>query len=317
MKGPDVSVVVPTLSRETRLAFLLDALAGQTLDRERFEVVVVRAEDAPSGPLTEAPPGLEVRFETSPRGTARQRNAGWRAARAPLIAFTDDDCRPAADWLERILAAASGDSAEFLQGRTEPDPDEWRLARGFSRTIDVTAFDVWAPTCNMAYPRSLLERIDGFDERFVAAWGEDTDLALRAREAGGRQEYRDEVRVWHAVHPRSLVAALREGASRNTIPIVVARHPQLRRALHFRVFLLMSHALLALGLGGMLVARRRPYLGLLAFVPYVRHHLSGARVTPIGLVRWLAFSAPRSALIDATEMAASAAASARHRSLVL
>jgi GT2 family glycosyltransferase len=316
VEGPEVSVVVPTRFRETRLAFLLDALAVQTLAPERFEVIVVRADDALAGPLTVAPAGLAVRFLESPRGAAGQRNAGWRAAGAPLIAFTDDDCRPAPDWLERLLAATDG-ADSFIQGRTEPDPDEWRRLRGFARTIDVTAFDVWAPTCNMAYPRELLERVGGFDERFVEAWGEDTDLALRARAAGARQVYEDRARVWHAVHPRTLAVALREGTARNTIPIVVARHPRLREALHFRVFLLMSHALLALGIVGLLLAGRRPYLGSAAFIPYVRHHLHGSGLGPVGLLRWLAFSAPRSALIDATEMAASAAASARHRSLVL
>ena len=38
---PDVSVVIPTHDRETRLAFALEALAEQTLARERFEVIVV------------------------------------------------------------------------------------------------------------------------------------------------------------------------------------------------------------------------------------------------------------------------------------
>lgn len=316
MADPEVSVVIPTRLRETRLAFALDALAEQTLSRERFEVLVVRADDALAGPLTDAPSGLPVRFLSARKGAATQRNRGWRAAGAPLIAFTDDDCRPAPDWLERLLAGFDG-SETILQGRTEPDPEEWRLHRGFSRTIEVTKFDVWAPTCNMAYPRELLERVGGFDERFVAAWGEDTDLALRARAAGGRQRYLPDACVWHAVHGRSTVTALREGLTRNSIPIVVARHPSLRRALHRRVFLLKDHELLALGLLSMLLAHRRPALGLLGFAPYVRHHLRDATITPLGLIRWLTLSAPRSMLVDATEMAANAVSSARHRTLVL
>jgi GT2 family glycosyltransferase len=315
-RKPEISVVVPTRARETRLAFLLEGLAGQTLARDRFEVIVVRADDSLAGPLAEAPDGLAVRFCSAARGAAAQRNAGWRQARAALVAFTDDDCRPAPDWLERALAAADG-PATFIQGRTDPDPDEANLRRGLARTIEVTDFDVWAPTCNVAYPRELLERLGGFDERFVAAWGEDTDLALRAREAGARQEYRDDVRVWHAVHPRTLPAAVREGLSRNAIPMVVARHPVLRRALHFRVFLLMSHALLVLGLVGLLLGRRRPYLAAAAFIPYVRHHLRGSGATPFGALRWIVLSGPRAALVDATEIASSAVSSARQRSLVL
>jgi GT2 family glycosyltransferase len=315
--GPEITVVVPTRLRETRLAFLLDALAAQTLAPERFEVIVVRADDAVDGPLTEPPDGLEVRFMTAPRGVSSQRNAGWRSAQAPLVAFTDDDCRPAPDWLERTIAAAGGETV-FVQGRTEPDPDEGDLLRGVARTIEVTGFDVWAPTCNVAYPKALLERLGGFDERFVYAWGEDTDLALRARESGATQVYADDARVWHAVHPRTVAAAVREGLARNAIPAVVARHPQLRDALHFRVFLLMSHALLVLGFAGVLLGgRRRRWLGALAFVPYARHHLKGSGVSPLGALRWLLFSAPRSAAVDAAEVGSSAVASYRERTLVL
>jgi GT2 family glycosyltransferase len=313
---PKVSVVVPTRSRETRLAFLLDALAAQTIERDRYEVIVVRSEDALDGPLTEPPDGFEVRFLTAPRGVARQRNAGWRKARAPLVAFTDDDCRPAPDWLERIVDAA-GDPAIFIQGRTEPDPDERGQLRGLARTMEIDGFDVWAPTCNMAYPKALLERIGGFDERFVEPWGEDTDLALRAREAGASQEYRDEVLVWHAVHSRTLPEAIREGTTRNAIPMVVARHPSLRSALVARVFLLQSHALLAVGLGGLALAGRRRYLGLLAFAPYVHHHLDDSGVSPAGVLRWSVLSAPRAILVHGAEMAASAVSSIRHRCLVL
>jgi hypothetical protein len=99
--------------------------------------------------------------------------------------------------------------------------------------------------------------------------------------------------------------------------MVVARHPALRRALHFRVFLLMSHALLALGLLGLLAGRRRPFVAALAFGPYIRHHLAGSGASPLAAARWLLLSAPRAILVDASEIASSAAASARHRTLVL
>ena len=316
MSPPDISVVVPTRSRETRLAFLLDALAEQTLDRDRYEVIVVRSDDSP-GPFTEAPDGLEVKFLTATRGAAGQRNAGWRRASAPLVAFTDDDCRPARDWLERILAAA-GDPETFIQGRTEPDPDELGQMRGLARTMDVTDYDVWAPTCNMTYPRELLERVGGFDERFVEAWGEDTDLAWRARETGARQEFHADALVWHAVHSRTLPEAVREGTRRNAIPMVVARHPELRGALSLRVFLLRSHAWLAIGLAGYLVAgRRHRLLGLLAFGPYVHHHLEDAGASPVGMLRWSVLSAPRAVMVHGAEMASSLVSSIRHRSLVL
>ncbi|MGH2986459.1 MAG: glycosyltransferase family 2 protein, partial [Solirubrobacterales bacterium] len=59
----EVAVVIPTYRRETRLRFALEALAAQTVDPARFEVVVVRAPGA-RGPFASAPDRLSVRFLT-------------------------------------------------------------------------------------------------------------------------------------------------------------------------------------------------------------------------------------------------------------
>lgn len=317
MTGPDVSVVVPTHSRETRLAFVLEALAEQTLARERFEVIVVRSPGGPDGPLTEAPPDLDVKFLRSEiRGPAAQRNLGWRNARGRLIAFTDDDCRPTADWLERMLAAEAGPDT-FLQGRTGPDPDEGHLLQGFARTMEVDRFDAWAPTCNIVYPRAVLERIDGFDESFPDAWGEDTDMAQRAIEAGAEQHYIEEAVVHHAVLPRLLRQALSDAVRRSDIHIVVARHPGLREALDFSLFTKRSHALVLLALAGLPFARRRPLLALAALLPYLRHYHPGPPWRPLRLLWWLSVFMSRRALLDATEVGAMAVSSVRYRTPVL
>ena len=158
--GPLVSVVIPTRARPARLAFTLDALAEQTLDRARFEVIVVRDADDPESEL-EPPPGLRLRYVVGPaRGTpAEKRNLGWRAASAHLIAFTDDDCRPSTEWLESLLEARDRfGKAErlILQGPVSPDPDEAHLLTGLARSLVVTASSRWFPTANLALDRSLL-----------------------------------------------------------------------------------------------------------------------------------------------------------------
>ncbi|MGH6885065.1 MAG: glycosyltransferase family 2 protein, partial [Geminicoccales bacterium] len=180
---PEISVVVPTRGRETRLAFALESLAGQTLARERFEVIVVRDRDA-VGPLAPIPEGLRARYLTQAEvsGPTVKRNRGWRAAEGDLVAFTDDDCRASPGWLAALVGASDGDTT-FLQGCTEPDPDELHLTGGFARTQRVDSATGWYETCNMAYPRALLARLGGFDEAFDFG-GEDTDLAYRAIEAG-------------------------------------------------------------------------------------------------------------------------------------
>jgi len=308
----DVAVVIPTRNRETRLAFALEALAAQTLEPERYEVIVVRSGDALDGPLCDSPPGLRVRFLTSPvAGPAVQRNLGWRDAQAPLIAFTDDDCRPAPDWLERLLAARDGEST-MLQGRTEPDPDEERLYWGLARSWRITSENGWYATCNMAYTRALLERLDGFDERFPGAWGEDTDLGLRARELGARQRYVDDALTWHAVLPRSLPAALREARRRDATVVVVARHPVHREELYGGYFAHARHARLLPALLGLTLARRHPGLAVVAALPYVLGNVDRRHLTGRGLLRQ-AMHLPARLALDLVEMVVIARAAVRER----
>ena len=320
MAAPGVSVVIPTYRRETRLSFALDALAAQTLDRSRFEVIVVRAGSYRDARTT-APDGLEVRFLDSPvAGAAAQRNHGWRAAAAPLVAFTDDDCRPAPDWLERILDAYR-DEDVILQGRTEADPDEKHLGYGVARSMWVVGPDEWYPTCNIAYPRSLLERLDGFDEGFPAAWCEDTDLGLRAAQRGARLLYLDDALVWHAVHVRPIKAALREAAERNSVPQVLARYPRQRRRLHLRLFVSDRHAKWVLAAAGALAWRRSRLIGGLALYPYVWTAVEDRLrdpnpLSPLGLFRVAGDLVARTA-IDSVEVGALARSSARHRQPVL
>src|SRR3954463_4274307 len=104
--APEISVVVPSHERPLRLRWLLNALEEQTLDRDRWELVVVhdsRGDETErlldEHPLHAAGVLRHRRLEAGTGSPSRQRNVGWRMARAPLIAFTDDDCRPEPEWL--------------------------------------------------------------------------------------------------------------------------------------------------------------------------------------------------------------------------
>src|SRR4051794_33884992 len=127
---PEVSVVVPSHERPLRLRWLLNALEEQTLPAERWEAVVAHdSSDAVAGmiddhPLARAGVLTQRRLEPGTGTPARHRNLGWRATRAPLVAFTDDDCRPEPDWLETLLDAGHRNPATIVQGATRPDPFE-------------------------------------------------------------------------------------------------------------------------------------------------------------------------------------------------
>jgi GT2 family glycosyltransferase len=305
-------VVIPTYARETRLAFALEALAGQTLDAERFEVIVVRPPRA-SGPFASAPDGLPVRFETGALASRpAQRNHGWRLATGRLVAFTDDDCRPAAGWLEEVLAASNGERT-VVQGRTEPDPDEIHLLHGLARSVRVEGPTPWYETCNIAYPRALLEELDGFDERFTGL-GEDTDLGIRSVAAGATVRFSERALVHHAVEAQPLPAAIRSALTKwETTPLVYREHPEHRRHLFGGLFFNRTHAKVCAALAGLLIRRRHPVAGAALIAPFVAESIDTGNVGPRGLARQL-IHLPARFLRELAMVAGIVRGAVRHRS---
>ena len=312
---PEVSVVVATRDRADSVATLLDALERQTLSRERFEVVVVDDGSGDEGASVRADPRVDAALRHErPRGPASARNTGWRAAAAPLIAFTDDDCRPEPGWLEAGLRAHEATPGAFVQGRTRPEPaEEARLAHPRARSIRVERLGPFFETCNMFYPRELLERVDGFDESIPTAGSEDTDLALRLLETGAGAVYAPDALVNHAVHDFTLAGAVRFTVRWRTLVRLVKRHPALRRAFPWRGLIWReTHARLILALAGLALARRERAF-LLWCLPYLTYRHGW---TPTGLARALR-ELPGVAAVDVAELLVLACASARHRRVLL
>ena len=322
MAANEISVVVASHARRLRLWWLLNALEAQTLALSRFEVIVVHDYEDDVGSLLERHPLVtrgSVRFFSIAPGTggpALQRNIGWREAKAPIVAFTDDDCRPAKQWLEELLTCfeREGDGA-VLQGATRPDPLETAIfAAPHSRSLEVAPPNLFAQTCNIAYPKSLLEKLGGFDEE-LATSGEDTDLACRARDAGARQVGAPEALVYHAVDEVTLRGAIRSARRWETLPLVVRKHPELRKTLVFRLFWRPSHAELCAAAAGLLLARSLRPAPVLA-LPYL-HRVVNRRGR--GKKAWLAgtLEAPGRAAVDLAEITAMIRGSIRYRSPML
>lgn len=254
-------------------------------------------------------------------GPAAARNAGWKAAAAPVIAFTDDDCAPRPGWLAAVLVAAA--DADIVEGRTLPDPQGVPIRGPFSHTVDVARFSDHYQTCNVAYRRTVLEQCDGFDEDFRYPYGEDVDLGLRAVESGARAVFAPDAVVEHDVSPSSLMAQIRNLPREEGQVLAVRRHPAFRSKLHRRYWLRPSHppALMAggalvLGLYG-LVRHRLPVVGAAAAatLPYVDHRLRKGRL--FRTKAHLPWVIPQALILDLAEVAVLLRASLRHRTLVL
>jgi glycosyltransferase involved in cell wall biosynthesis len=311
-----VSVVVSTYNRPERLARLLAALRAQTLPWDAFEVVVI---DNGSGPDTaalleqeSAAAGLQLRMARNEvtRGPAAGRNAGWRLARAPRIAFTDDDCAPSPDWLAEALELAASYPDAIVQGPTRPDPAELPREGLLSHTVRVERLGPQFETCNIFYPRRLLERLGGFDERFgLLPAGEDTDLAWRAIESGAPAVFAERAVVLHAVERVGVAGALRDAARWGSGLGVYAEHPQARAMLYRGIFWNVWHYLMwrsVLSLRGPAWLRRLVLARhLIELRRRAREHRAGAHAVPFLLLH------------DGVECWAVARGAIRSRTLVL
>jgi GT2 family glycosyltransferase len=312
-----VTVVVSTYERPQRLAMLLAGLRRQTLDRAAFEVVVV---DNGSGPETAAVleaerargelPLRTIRHERT-LGPAGGRNAGWRAAAAPVVAFTDDDCVPDAEWLAAGLAALDAHPGAIVQGRTEPNPVEVRPRTLTSRTVRITSLSPQYETCNIFYSRELLEQLGGFDEAFgLRPAGEDTDFAYRAIAAGHRAVFAGEALVHHAVVELGFAGMLRDATRWGACARLFARRPEARTILYQRVFWNVWHYLLVRSALALLLAP--PWMRRLLLQRHVNALRARARATGAG--DW---AVPFLVLYDAVETVAMARGAVGNRTPVL
>jgi glycosyltransferase involved in cell wall biosynthesis len=302
---------------------LLNALEEQSLPASAFEVIVVHDGGAEVAGLLESHPlagagRLRGMVVPGASGPAAKRNAGWRSAAADTVVFTDDDCRPPAEWLERLASVVKEDGGAIVQGATRPDPDErmilMRAPRFRTQQIDPPT--VWAQTCNIAYPRELLERMGGFDDSLPEPAGEDTELALRARKAGAGYVGAPEAVTFHAVEDLGLAGRVRVAWRWGGVAYVMKRHPELRREAVLGIFWKKRHAWLMLALLGLLGIRRNRVMGAALIVPYVVEAMPSGPSNVRGRAKG-ALLVPGTAMIDLAEMGALARASVRHRTLFL
>ncbi len=170
-------------------------------------------------------------------------------------------------------------------------------------------------TCNILYPRAVLERIDGFDEEMPAPAGEDLELLTRARRAGAAHVGAPDAITYHCVESYSLLGMLRLNRKWADIAYLAKTNPEIRSTFTHRIFWRETHYRLTLALAGLALARRQPAAALLA-LPYLSFALE-QRGTHARARVASAVELPGRLVIDLAEIATMVRASVRHRTVVI
>ncbi len=206
------SLIVPTVERTQDLGRLLRSVMDQrfrTVKSDLMEVIVVdQNDDDRLVPILAAfGSSLNIRhIKQKVRGLALAKNAGLQVASGDVVCFSDDDCWYEENALENAyqkLAEAHfkigvfGVALDPALGRTLLRyPPVMRVLS--SRNLPEAFLGVQIA---QFYPRSLVEKVGGFDVRFGvgARWGsgEDTDLALKVMESGASIVFDPGIHVYH------------------------------------------------------------------------------------------------------------------------
>jgi len=219
---PQISVIVPTRNRSDLLRTLLSDLSVQEAGDLDFEVLVVdnaSRDDTRAVALAIAARDPRVRYIYEPsRGASLARNRGVADARAPIVAFIDDDVRPARDWVRAAWrSATSHPDVDCIGGRIEPHwpapPPPWltprlfgplalQVNRGDGAHFDRDHASACLMSANFVCRAAILRELGGFSPQFLR--DEDRELNLRLWRAGKRGLYDDSLITYAQVQPERL-----------------------------------------------------------------------------------------------------------------
>jgi GT2 family glycosyltransferase len=210
----DISLIICTRNRAASLAETLHSVADAVAAAPSLHIELIAVDNGSSDDTfdrleafaREAAFAVHVVQEHKP-GLSNARNAGIARARAPLLAFTDDDCRLTPSYFEDVTRefATSPDLA-LLGGRVllgDPSDIEFTIKPNMApqKMTAATHPGVIVLGCNMIVRRPLLDQVGVFDPLFGAGApfiaSEETDLIYRAHRAGFGVEYRPAPTVLH------------------------------------------------------------------------------------------------------------------------
>jgi GT2 family glycosyltransferase len=200
---PFVSVIIPVLNGDRTIKDCLVSLLRTDYPQEHREILVV--DNGSTDRTADIIKGFPVRYLREERqGAPAARNAGIRASRGGLVAFTDADCVVTREWLGELVRAFDEDEIGGVAGEVFPYPPKTPAERYAARVRSLSPQKYlarpllpFAVFTNLAFRRDVFDRIGLLDEA-ITMGAEATDFCTRFfRGTGLRLEYAPNAVVFH------------------------------------------------------------------------------------------------------------------------
>ena len=215
-QAPEISIIVPTYNRSASLLHTLTALSLQTMDKSRYEVIVV--DDGSTDNTQQCVeqfamehPDLSVIYRRHQTNLSKSAacNTGIRLAHGNLVIITDDDIRPVEDWLEAHADRHRSEDRTVCVVGLVLYPEKWaaksnwvEFANGNYRKnveLEHQRVETLPPNRyaggNTSIPRKLLVSVGMVDEKLRR--GEDVELGCRLHLLGVPLVFERKALVYH------------------------------------------------------------------------------------------------------------------------
>ena len=217
MMSPEISIVICTYNRDKFIGKALQSLTKQTLDENRFEIIVVnnnctdRTDEIVKAFLAQFPKlNTNYVFQTR-KGLSAARNKGIEVAKSNIIAYMDDDGEAEERYLEVVLdylnnhPEVGGVGGKVLPIYESEEP-KWlnKWLTGLLSIVDhgeeTMPFkkNSYPAGCNMVYRKQLLEGVEGFNE--ALKWrADDKYINKQVRKLNDSVVYLPDAIVYHNI----------------------------------------------------------------------------------------------------------------------
>jgi len=235
--APAITVQLCTYNRRSLLPAVLEALFGQDLDPDRYEIVLV--DDGSTDGTYEhvlrslRPPCAFHLVRQRNAGLAAGRNAGIARARGDNILFMDDDVLATPGLLSAHVRFHERNPNAICRGGVINVASLRQLPPAVYSAKNYSGAYFW--TTNVSAPLALIKTAGGFDERFREYGWEDLELGFRLRRLGIPSILARDALVYHykpPLEPAQFASIARQArAQARTAVQFLNKHPHWRIAL--------------------------------------------------------------------------------------